>query len=94
MLSRYRESASETKDQSFVQYEMDLGHITWEEAINHPQRNVLMQCVARLGEVLMPDFCTGPAGTDARIFTLQRWIPPCYLSSGNLRQAESECVHK
>lgn len=53
-----------TKDQSFVQYEMDLGHITWEEAINHPQRNVLMQCVGA-SEVVMPDFYTGPAGTDA-----------------------------
>lgn len=52
-----------TKDQSFVQYEMDLGHITWEESLNHPQRNVLMQCVGA-SEVVMPDFYTGPVRAD------------------------------
>ena len=32
-----------TKDQTYVQYEMDLGHLTWEQAQTHPQRNVLLQ---------------------------------------------------
>ena len=34
-----------TKDQTYIQYEMDLGHLTWEQAQTHPQRNVLLQCV-------------------------------------------------
>ena len=57
-----------TKDQTFVQYELDLGHITWEEAQNHPQRNVLLQCVGA-SEVVTPDFYTGPVYPDC-VFAL------------------------
>lgn len=31
-----------TKDQTVVQYQLDMGMITWEEARVHPQRNVLL----------------------------------------------------
>lgn len=34
-----------TKDQTFVQQEMDAGRMTSEEAKVHPQRNMLLQCV-------------------------------------------------
>lgn len=44
-----------TKDQTFVQREMDLGHMTPEEAKVHPQRNVLLQCVGA-SEVMVPEF--------------------------------------
>lgn len=47
-----------TKDQTFVQYEMDNGRMTWEEARVHPQRNVLLQCCGA-SEVVTPDFYTG-----------------------------------
>lgn len=47
-----------TKDQTFVQYELDQGHITPEEARVHPQRNVLLQCVGA-SDVVMPDFYGG-----------------------------------
>ena len=47
-----------TKDQTLVQYEMELGHITWEEAQVHPQRNVLLQCVGA-SEMVTPDFYEG-----------------------------------
>lgn len=47
-----------TKDQSFVQYELDAGRITEEEARYHPQRNVLLQCIGA-SDVVSPDFYDG-----------------------------------
>ena len=47
-----------TKDQTFVQYELDQGRITLEEARVHPQRNVLLQCVGA-SDVVTPDFYGG-----------------------------------
>ncbi len=34
-----------TKDQTLVQREIDLGNITEQQAENHPQRNILLQCI-------------------------------------------------
>lgn len=53
-----------TKDQSFVQYELDAGRITEEEAMYHPQRNVLLQCVGA-SDVVTPDFYEGPVYPDS-----------------------------
>lgn len=47
-----------SKDQTFVQREMDEGRMTPEEARVHPQQNVLLQCVGASPEVI-PDFYTG-----------------------------------
>lgn len=47
-----------TKDQTFVQREMDCGRMTPDEAAVHPQRNVLLQCVGA-SNVIEPDFYTG-----------------------------------
>lgn len=47
-----------TKDQTFVQKEIDQGRMTPEEARNHPQRNVLLQCVGA-SEVIIPEFECG-----------------------------------
>ena len=47
-----------TKDQTFVQREMDMGRLTPEEAEHHPQRSVLLQCVGA-SEYIIPDFYTG-----------------------------------
>ena len=47
-----------TKDQSYVQREVDLGHITPEEAAVHPRRNVLLQCVGA-SPIITPDYYTG-----------------------------------
>ena len=47
-----------TKDQTVIQREMDLGHMTWEEARRDPRRNVLLQCVGA-SEVIVPDFYSG-----------------------------------
>ena len=52
-----------TKDQTFVQYEIDAGRLTEEEAKYHPQRNVLLQCVGA-SEVVTPDFYEGPVYPD------------------------------
>ena len=52
-----------TKDQTYVQYEMDLGHLTWEQAQTHPQRNVLLQCVGASDEI-HPDYFVGDANPD------------------------------
>lgn len=53
-----------TKDQSFVQYEMDAGRLTEEEARVHPQRNVLLQCVGA-SDVVTPDFYEGTVAYDS-----------------------------
>lgn len=47
-----------TRDQTYVQREMDEGRMTPEEAKNHPQRNVLLQCVGA-SQVIIPDFYEG-----------------------------------
>ena len=47
-----------TKDQTFVQREMDMGRMTYEEAMNSPQRNVLLQCIGA-SNYIEPDFFTG-----------------------------------
>ena len=47
-----------TKDQTFIQREMDMGRMTPEQAKTDPQRNVLLQCVGA-GDYLEPDFYSG-----------------------------------
>lgn len=47
-----------TKDQTFIQREMEAGRMTWEEAKRDPRRNVLLQCVGA-SEVIEPDYYTG-----------------------------------
>ncbi len=34
-----------TKDQTYIQREMDAGRMTYEESLHHPKRSVLLQCV-------------------------------------------------
>lgn len=47
-----------TKDQTFVQREMDAGRMTYEEAMNSPQRNVLLQCIGA-SPMVEPAFYSG-----------------------------------
>lgn len=47
-----------TKDQTYVQREMDAGRMTYEESLRDPQRNVLLQCVGASPEIA-PDFFMG-----------------------------------
>ena len=47
-----------TKDQTYVQREMDMGRMTPEEARVSPQRNVLLQCVGA-SEYIEPGFYSG-----------------------------------
>lgn len=47
-----------TKDQTFVQREIDEGRMSPEEAAVHPQKNVLLQCVGA-SPVVVPDFYEG-----------------------------------
>lgn len=47
-----------TKDQTYIQREMDLGRMTYEESLTDPQRNVLLQCVGA-SDVIEPDFFMG-----------------------------------
>ena len=47
-----------TKDQTYIQREMDAGRMTYEEAMRDPQRNVLLQCVGA-SPVIEPDFYMG-----------------------------------
>lgn len=41
-----------TEDQTFVNREMEAGRMTAEEALAHPQRNVLLQCLGSSKEVV------------------------------------------
>lgn len=43
-----------TRDQSFVEREIELGHMTVEQANNDPRRNILLQCVG-VNENIVPD---------------------------------------
>lgn len=47
-----------TKDQTFVQREMDAGRMTKEEARRDARRNMLLQCVGS-SDYLEPEFCSG-----------------------------------
>lgn len=47
-----------TKDQTYIQQEMDAGRMTYEESLRDPQRNVLLQCVGA-SPVIQPDFFMG-----------------------------------
>lgn len=62
-----RQVTALTKDQSFVQYEIDMGRMTLEEAQRHPQRSVLLQCVGA-SDVVTPDFYYGEAMPDTVFF--------------------------
>ena len=47
-----------TKDQTYVQREIDMGRMTPDQAATDPQRNVLLQCIGA-SPVVQPDFFTG-----------------------------------
>lgn len=47
-----------TKDQTFVQQEVDQGRMTPEQAAVDPQRNVLLQCIGA-SRIVQPDFFSG-----------------------------------
>lgn len=47
-----------TRDQSYVQQEIDMGRMTEKEALYSSQRNMLLQCIGA-GDYLMPDFYIG-----------------------------------
>lgn len=47
-----------THDQTFIQREMDMGRMTWDEARRDPRRNVLLQCIGA-SEIIVPDYYTG-----------------------------------
>ncbi len=47
-----------TKDHTYVQRELDMGRLTPEEALTHPRRNVLLQCIGA-SPFVEPDFYNG-----------------------------------
>ena len=47
-----------TKDHTYVQREIDMGRLTIQEAMNHPKRNVLLQCIGA-SAFIQPDFFEG-----------------------------------
>lgn len=54
-----RESLQQlTKDQTFIQREMDEGRMTWEEAKRDSRRNVLLQCIGA-SQTIVPDYYSG-----------------------------------
>lgn len=57
-----------TKDQTYVQREMDMGRMTYEESLRDPKRNVLLQCVGA-SSYIEPDFYLGKIPENA-VFVL------------------------
>ncbi len=57
-----------TKDQTYVQREMDMGRMTYEESLKDPKRNVLLQCVGA-SSYIEPDFYLGKV-PDQAVFVL------------------------
>lgn len=53
-----------TKDQTFIQREMDLGRMTLKEAQKDSRRNMLLQCVGA-SDFIEPEFLTGMVKKDA-----------------------------
>lgn len=53
-----------TEDQTFVKREIDAGRMTSEEALTHPQRNVLLQCIGASKNV-KPTIIHGDIDKDA-----------------------------
>lgn len=53
-----------TKDQTVVAQEVELGHLSWEEAEQDPRRSVLLQCVGASEEII-PEFVFGKTKLDA-----------------------------
>ncbi len=56
-----------TKDQTYIQREMDLGRMTLEQSKVDPRRNVLLQCVGASG-IIEPDFYVGKIYQDNVLF--------------------------
>lgn len=54
-----------TKDQTYVQRQMDLGQMTYEQSLTDPQRSVLLQCIGASPEVV-PDFTMGDLAAGQR----------------------------
>lgn len=52
-----------TKDQTYVQREIDAGRMTCEQARVDPKRNVLLQCVGASTDIV-PEFIMGPLQKD------------------------------
>ena len=57
-----------TRDQTYVQQEVDAGRMTYEESLHNPYRNVLLQCIGAGGPV-QPAFGIGRAGA-GQVFLL------------------------
>lgn len=53
-----------TKDQTFVEREVELGNMTPEQAETDPRRSVLLQCVGA-SDTVCPDFFVGETKTNA-----------------------------
>lgn len=57
-----------TKDQTYIQQQIELGNMTWEQAKLDPKRNVLLQCVGA-SDVIVPEYTTGQYAAD-QVFML------------------------
>ena len=57
-----------TKDQTYVQREIDRGNITNEEGENHPKKNVLLQCIG-VKKDIEPVFSSGLI-SDSQVFLI------------------------
>jgi len=71
-----------TVDHTFVQHLVDIGRITPEEAINHPQRNVVMRVLSDFDLDLHPDVSVREAKTG------DRWLLCSDGLSGYLTEEE------
>lgn len=89
-----------TNDQTFVRREVELGHMTQEQAKTDPRRNVLLQCVG-VNYGIEPDFLCGKIRPNAtyllctdgfrHVVTPQEIYSVCYAD--NNRSVESMQQH-
>ncbi|MBQ7943531.1 MAG: serine/threonine-protein phosphatase [Lachnospiraceae bacterium] len=89
-----------TNDQTFVRREVELGHMTPEQAANDPRRNVLLQCVG-VNYGIEPDFICGKIRPNAsyllctdgfrHMITPQEIYETCHAD--NNRSIESMNLH-
>ncbi len=88
-----------TRDQTYVAREVELGHMTPQQAANDNRRSVLLQCIG-VNEVLQPDFIYGklPSKSAYLICTDGFWHEPpvkvlhrtCYEDMQMLEWKEAE----
>lgn len=90
-----------TRDQTFIQREIEMGRMTKEQAMNDPRKNVLLQCVG-VNNLVVPDFACGEIidkGTYLlcsdgfrHVISSEEIYNSCFVSIENYRQCDRKVL--